>query len=248
MDAFLRIFGGLDRQGPGSAASTLKALSLLSAPLPPGPVLDLGCGTGSSTLVLARALDRPIVASDVNADSLAVLQGRLAAAGVATPVETRVSSMDALDLPPESAALIWSEGATFTVGIERALSHWWPILKPGGFVALTDLMWTGAARPTEAEAFFDACYEGLAPMPDLAGVLALAGRIGYRPEAHFILPESDWWDEYYAGLAARIKAERAGADQAVRAVIAHCEREMDIVRRHAASFGYVFVILGKPAR
>lgn len=247
LDALIRVFSGLDRQGPGSDASTRKALSLLPGPIPDGAVLDLGCGTGASTLVLARALDRPIIASDVNPDSLALLRRRLADAGITTPVETRVASMDAIDLPAGSAGLIWSEGATFTVGIERALAHWWPLLAPGGFVAFTDLMWTGSARPAEAAAFLDGCYEGFAPMPDLTGVLTLADRLGYRPEAHFLLPASDWWDEYYAGLSVRLDAERPGADAAVAEVIARSEREMEIVRRYATSFAYVFLILAKPA-
>lgn len=246
LEILLYVFDGLDRQGPGSAASTRKALSLLPGPIADGLVLDLGCGTGASTLELARALDRPIVAADVNPAALATLADRLAAAGIETPVETRLASMDDLGLPPASAALIWSEGATFTVGTERALAHWWPLVRPGGYVAFTDLMWLSGRRPAEAVAFLDGCYEGLAPMPDLSGVLAMAARIGYRLEAHFVLPESDWWDEYYAGLAARITALRPGADPALAAMIARLETEMAIYRAHAAAFGYAFVILSKP--
>ena len=56
MEAFqplLRLFKGMTRKGPGSEASTLRALGL--CPLPEHPaVADLGCGSGASALVLAR--------------------------------------------------------------------------------------------------------------------------------------------------------------------------------------------------
>ncbi len=56
---------GLDQLGPGSRASTLRALHHCEA-LPPRPaVLDLGCGTGAQTLHLASVLEGRIVAVDL---------------------------------------------------------------------------------------------------------------------------------------------------------------------------------------
>ena len=79
--AYATVFAGMIRFGPGSERSTRKALSLLP-PLPDtGTVLDLGCGTGASTLVLADVLNRPVLASDVNPASLEALQTRARAAG-----------------------------------------------------------------------------------------------------------------------------------------------------------------------
>lgn len=248
MEIFVRVFGGLTRLGPGSRESTLKALSLLPAPVGEGLVLDVGCGTGASTCVLAEALRRPIIASDVAADFLAMLGERVAALGLGDLVEIREESMDALSVAPDSAALIWSEGAVFTVGLERALTHWLPLLKPGGMVALSDLAWVGPQRPAEAVALFDACYDGLATMPDVGAMITTAERCGYRPEAHFVMPESDWWDEFYAGLTPRLEALRpeAAGDEALLGLIDRCEQEREVVRKYPQAFGYVFMILRKP--
>jgi SAM-dependent methyltransferase len=245
-DAFNRVFGGLERQGPGSAQSTLKALSLLPDPIGTGTILDLGCGTGASTVVLASTLNRLIIASDLNAASLEIVRARVRALGLEAMVETRQASMDDLGLPAESVALVWCEGAAFTVGLEKALSHWWTLLAPGAFVAFSDLAWVTPRRPPEAVALLDACYEGMPPMTDVAGMVAIANRCGYRQEAHFVLPEADWWAEYYAGLSARNASLRPVEDPALAEVVAHCVREMSVVRRFGEAFGYVFQILSKP--
>ena len=54
MEYFFELFGDLPRQGPGCGEATLRALELLKD-LPPQPkVLDIGCGSGMQTLILAR--------------------------------------------------------------------------------------------------------------------------------------------------------------------------------------------------
>ena len=50
-------FSRIDRQGPGSDASTLQALSFIDPLKPKARIADLGCGTGSSAIILAKATD-----------------------------------------------------------------------------------------------------------------------------------------------------------------------------------------------
>ena len=66
MEAFFKLHSGLPREGPGSDASTRKAIRALPS-LPPSPrVVDLGCGPGRQTLVLAQALSSSIIAADIH--------------------------------------------------------------------------------------------------------------------------------------------------------------------------------------
>ncbi len=63
------------RQGPGGDAEPEKALSLAmidrTAPL---KIADIGCGTGTSTLLLARLLKAQITAVDLSQGFLEVLE------------------------------------------------------------------------------------------------------------------------------------------------------------------------------
>jgi ubiquinone/menaquinone biosynthesis C-methylase UbiE len=91
---------GASRQGPGGDAETEKAIDLAyidrSAPL---KIADIGCGTGSSTLILARLLNAKITAVDFLQKFLDVLETRAQSDGVAESITSLCASMD--DLPFE---------------------------------------------------------------------------------------------------------------------------------------------------
>src|SRR5699024_7815731 len=55
----------LERQGPGSTETTLKALGFLDHPERMANAADLGCGSGPQTLELARHLPGTIVGVDM---------------------------------------------------------------------------------------------------------------------------------------------------------------------------------------
>lgn len=240
--ALFRLFDGLPRQGPGSEAATLEALRRLP-PLPMSArVLDLGCGTGRQTLVLARALDAVITAVDFHAPFLAHLDAAAAAEGLAPRIRTRCADFGALDEPPGSYDLLWSEGAVYRLGWAEGLRCWRPLLRPGGLAALTELTWLVDAPPAEAAAFW---REGYPAMGALAADTAAARRAGYEVLDTFALPPSAWWDEYYRPLEARIAAlrEESAADLELAAVLDETAREIELYARFGDTYGYVFYLL-----
>jgi cyclopropane fatty-acyl-phospholipid synthase-like methyltransferase len=96
-EAFFRLYEGLPRQGPGSDACTREALRRLP-PLPAQPrVVDLGCGAGRQTLVLAEALGTRVLAVDLHRPFLDQLEGAAREHGLAHRVETRCADMGALE-------------------------------------------------------------------------------------------------------------------------------------------------------
>jgi hypothetical protein len=64
MTYFFELFSDLPRQGPGCREAILRALGVLKD-LPSTPkVLDIGCGSGMQTLIIARKLKTTILAID----------------------------------------------------------------------------------------------------------------------------------------------------------------------------------------
>jgi SAM-dependent methyltransferase len=180
-----RLFEGLPRQGPGSDACTREALRRLG-PLPPGPhVLDLGCGSGRSALVLAEALRARVIAVDIHQPFLEQLRATARERGLEHVIEPRCTDMAAPGVPPGSVDLLWSEGAIYLLGFAEGLCLWRPLLAPVGFVAVSECSWLTADPPAEAAAFFAAGYPGMAGVPENIERARVAG---FEVLHHFTLP------------------------------------------------------------
>jgi serine/threonine-protein kinase HipA len=246
LDALFTLFTGLPRQGPGSDRSTLEALRRLPPLRKDAMVLDVGCGTGRPTRVLARTLRTRVTGIDIHQPYLDELARAAAQEGLSEFVETRCRSMEALDYAPGSVDLIWSEGAIFVLGVAQALRQWKPLLRPGGLLAFTDVSWLAADPPAEAVAFFAEEYPSITT---LEGNRRLAGSEGYEVLDAFPLPAAEWYTEYYIPLRERIAEllPTLATQPELAAVVASTEREMDLFDRFSAAYGYVFYLLRRPA-
>jgi SAM-dependent methyltransferase len=235
-----RLFEGLPRQGPGSDACTREALRRLGA-LPAAPrVLDLGCGSGRSTLVLAQTLRTKVVAVDNHQPFLDQLQAAARQRNLSHLIETRCEGMATPGMPSGSVDLLWSEGAIYFLGFEHGLCLWRPLLAPGGCVAVSECSWLTGNPPAEAAAYFGAGYPGMA---GIAENLERARAAGFEVVDHFTLPPAAWWDEYYAPLARRITELAPEADPELAEIISETRQEIELYRRHHDSYGYVFYLL-----
>jgi serine/threonine-protein kinase HipA len=239
-DALFRLFEALPRQGPGSAACTREALRRLPALSAAPRALDLGCGAGASTLVLAATLRTRVIAVDIHQPFLSQLRAAAQARGLASLIEPRCADMRAPGVPPGSVDLLWSEGALYLLGFEQGLRLWRPLLAPGGYLVVTECSCLCAEPPAEAEAFFATGY------PDMAGIGANVERAraaGFDVIDHFALPPAAWWDEFYTPLQEHMAQLAPDADPALAAVIDDTRREIDLYRLHGESYGYVFYLL-----
>ncbi len=237
-DVFRKLHDGLPKQGPGSDASTARALALCGALAPAPRILDLGCGTGRQSLTLARLTGGLVTAVDVFAPSLAVLRERARAAGLGDRIETVQQSMGALALGARSFDLVWCESAVYTIGFDAALRAWRPLLAPGGALALSELAWLTPDAPERARSFWAVGYPA---MRSHAANLRAIADASFMLADSFTLPDADWEDGYYAELASRIPALRAlHAEPEARAVLEAAQEEIAVFRERAGSFGYVF--------
>jgi len=234
---------GLPRQGPGSNECTKKAFSMLND-LPDRPeILDIGCGGGMQTIELARICQNcHITAVDIHQPYLDDLAGKAEATDVGDRITTVRASMD--DLPFEDAAfdVLWAESSIFVVGFEQGLLSWKRLLRPGGYVCLTEAVWFTDRPSPEAVAFWNDCYPAIKAVPETC---AIAEKAGYEVVATFRLPGSAWWDNYYMPLQKRLPElkKMAAGNPDAEGQVAFSEREIEIYREHGSEYGYEFFIL-----
>jgi len=113
---------GASRQGPGGDAASEKALGLAMIDrAEPLKIADIGCGTGASTLLLARLLNAQITAVDFLQDFLEALEGRAESMGLSEKISPLCCSMDNLPFEDEAYDVIWSEGAIYNIGFEKGV-------------------------------------------------------------------------------------------------------------------------------
>jgi SAM-dependent methyltransferase len=230
----------LRRLGPGSAACTLKALALC-ADLPPAPdILDIGCGSGASSLVLASATNGRIVATDLFAAFLTQLRERAAATGQARRIRTVAADMQRLPFRDGSFDLIWSEGAAYVVGFDAALAAWRPLARAGAYLVVSELSWFRPDPPAEIREYWEVHYPAIRRVEDN---LAAAEGAGWTRVGGFHLPAAAW-ERYHAPLARRLPVFRRlhAGDADAEAVADMTEREISLMRRYAGVCGYEFFV------
>ncbi len=238
---FFEVFESLPRQGPGKRDCAAKALALCGD-LPPSPVvLDLGCGVGGQTLHLAELISGSIVALDSHAPSIERLRATVAMRGLAERIQPMVRDMAEPGLPPASFDLVWSEGALYNIGIEKALRVCSRLLRPGGYLAFTDAVWRRDNPPPEVKASFDADYPAMGRVPD---VLAAIERSSFLLIGHFTLPDESWWEDFYTPMEIRIEELRGKyrADDEALAVLDQLAQEPEMHRRHSGYYAYEFFV------
>ncbi|MEM1319394.1 MAG: methyltransferase domain-containing protein [Bacteroidota bacterium] len=244
-DLIIDLHQGTERQGPGSQAATLKALACIDLPKgQPLTMADIGCGTGGQTITLAQQLEGQITAVDLMPPFLEELNKRAKALGLAGKITTLECSMTELPFEPESLDLIWSEGAIYNIGFAAGIQRWGDYLKPGGYLAVSEITWISETRPQEIEDYWNQAY----PKIDRAsGKIKVLEDQGYSLAGYFYLAPDDWLDTYYHPLETSFPAflERQAHSKMAQQVIEEYQKEIELYRRFKAYFSYGFYIAKK---
>ncbi len=266
MEMLFKFFEGFKHKGPGGKAETLAALDMAkqAAPRTPTRILDLGCGSGPHTLVLAEHLpSADILAVDVSQTYLDELDAAASAlgegAGLASRITTHKADMNKLDRDPVVMEapfdLIWTEGSLFVMGLDKALTTLGGLLVPGGVLACTDAIWTQdphdpkGGAPREVADFADQYFPG---MFEAEGWLALARERGWEPVGSFPMAKERWlefyaqYDERLPVFLHQVEEEHPGDQErldAAKGLAAELVRERDLFRKHPDWYTYLFAVL-----
>ena len=239
---FWEIHSDNPREGPGSFESTRKAYSMLQG-LPAVPqIMDVGCGPGKQTFDLAMLCNGIIHAVDFYQPFLDRLQEKAKRLSLSDRIHVHRCDMNLLPFEPGAFNLIWAEGSIYIIGFEKGLRDWKLYLKPGGYIAATEISWLQDNPPEELVDFWRLNYPA---MQDIVGNLSIIEKAGYKVAGFFTLPESDWWEDYYDHIEVKIRELeiKYAHDETALKVLDIEQQEIDLFRKYCSYYGYVFYVV-----
>jgi len=237
MADFFHVYEELDKWGPGLDSETLTAFSKI--PFVPKKILELGCGKGVATIVLAKHSTAQITAVDNDSIALERLFERAKEMGVDNKIEILCASMTELPFKEASFDVIWAEGSAYIIGVTNALKAWKKLLESDGILVMSDLVWLTNNPSEKALSYWKKAY------PDMATVaerIQQAENIGYEVLNHFTLSE-EAWRAYYNPLQERINAIKG--EMMTSPALKDIEEELTICQQYFNEFNYQMFVLRK---
>jgi ubiquinone/menaquinone biosynthesis C-methylase UbiE len=238
---FFDVHSNLVREGPGSYQSTAKAFSYLAG-LPSVPqIIDIGCGPGTQTLYLAELSKGIITAIDNHAPFLSYLKQKISNKGLSSRIFPILADINQLRFSPKSFDVIWAEGSIYIIGVEKALTQWKSFLRSNGYIAYTEITWLKDDIPDDLHSFWRTSYPAISSR---SRNIEYIKNTGYQFVESFVLPESDWWNDYYNPITEKlpILKEKYKSDTEALNVLENEEKEIALYRKYSSYYGYVFYI------
>ncbi|MEH6306802.1 class I SAM-dependent methyltransferase [Olivibacter sp. CPCC 100613] len=232
-----------ERQGPGCEEATLRALGLVGDSNYFEHILDIGCGTGAQTMILAQKTNAQVFAVDLLADFLEVLKERATWWGVQDRITTHKAAMEDLPFQKEFFDVIWSEGAIYHIGFEKGLRQWRELLKRRGYLVVSEISWMSKERPRDLTDYWTTSY----PEIDLvSNKMKLIEDCGYFPIGCFALPDVGW-DNYYHPVIKQIALSigQVLTGSIKKSFLETIIEELVIYQRYREFYNYVFYVMQK---
>ena len=245
LDFIIDLHLNSERQGPGSEADTIKALEFTDLLEKENlNIADIGCGSGGQTKTLAKYLKGSITAVDLFPAFLNELEAKAKSLGIDNRIKTLACPMEELPFEENAFDLIFSEGAIYNIGFENGIKQWRKFLKPGGFLAVSEITWITNERPLAIEEFWQNEY------PEISQAhhkIAQLEANGYSIRGYFKLPPESWIEHYYNPMVDRFNTflERNKHHELAKKVVEDNKAEIELYLKYQDYYSYGFYIASK---
>ncbi|OBU15455.1 MerR family transcriptional regulator [Photobacterium aquimaris] len=238
MADFESIFYRLDRLGPSDDDDSLQALHAL--PINTGNALDVGCGKGLTTCLLAHHSGFSLTALDNDEYHLSCLKEKIKHQPINERITTSCSSMMAMPFEEQQFDVIWAEGSAYIMGVNNALKQWQRFLKPHGYVVISDLVWLTETPSIEAYEFWQKNYPDMTSKQQRTTDIINAG---YEVITSFTQSEKSWLN-YLVPL--KQKLNDIGDNDYKSNAVNDLRQEIHIHDQYLGEYGYhLFVLKSK---
>ena len=186
-------------------------------------ILDIGCGTGFSTILLATETDGNVFGIDIDRVSLDLLQEKIARFDLEDRISIIHDSITHHRFNNNFFDIIWAEGSLFIMGFKQSLTDWYQLIKPKGFLVVHDAM--------------DAIDKKLEMIP----------RLGYLLINHFTITETQWWTTYFSPLKDLIKhyEKQSHTDEKLYALLLKDKDEISLYESDPSAQSSFYAIMQK---
>jgi ubiquinone/menaquinone biosynthesis C-methylase UbiE len=232
------------RQVPGSEEETIKAIQLLSLdPKRRYKVAHLGCGTGATTLALAKRIQGLIIAVDDRPELLDHLQAVSESMSLSASIEVTSDDVDNLPIAPSSLDLIWSDADRKDSVFVDVIRHWHGLLKPEGAMVVTELIWLKEDRPQALVDYLETNYKDILTLEERLEEIEANG---YEVLQGGVLSQDCHTTEYYQPLMDSVDGFiKDYPVPATYLVAANLKHEVSMYQRYNEYFGYAVLIARK---
>ncbi len=241
---FFEAFENMERLGPGSTESTIEAISSLDKNKDV-KILDIGCGVGTHTFILANELENAeIIAIDNNEDYILKLNENAEKLGLSNRVKGICMSMFEMTFEEKSFDCIFAEGAIYIAGFTNGLLDWKRLLKEDGMLICSEISWIVDEPSQKPKSFWQEAYPQI---DSIKNKVKQAEDLGYEALSHFVLPKEAWTDNYYIPLQNSLEKMKNKYDSNDEAstVISMIQQEIDLYYEFSDEYSYVFYVLKK---
>ncbi len=242
MQYFYELFESLPRCGPGDNKTTRRAFNTIPKPPVHPLVLDIGCGPGVQTIELAKRSKGRIIALDNHQAFLDKLMEKAKEEELLDHIAPENKSMLDMDFEDNTFDIIWSEGALYLMGFQNGLRRCHQLLKEGGFLAVTEMVYLVNDPPAPLIQYFEKEYPDISVVKDK---IESIHNERFHLISNFTLPKSSWLDSFYLPMEEeliRLYKKYQGNEIAL-GIFEEMKNEIDLYKRFSDFYGYEFFIM-----